>query len=331
MVNYYELLGVSQDADNSSIEQAIKKTRRLWNNRANSPDASIRAEAEQHVREVAEAEKILLDRSQREVYNQQLAQNRNDGVGQGPTGVSDTDWETEYFQAYNREMNDYAAQVARRVLSENDRNGRAWFLYGEALRRGNDNLGEAIIALQRASMLLPDDAGVFRQLGFAYLDAGKESDALKAFYSATKCDPNDSEYYALRAMMFRNASMIDDALSEARTAYQMAPRDNNVRFQLFLSLYEDARRSMSYNRSSGKHLIISKVQLDYINELLKEMALAIPEDENKAKCTASMDEIVKIVVDAETMKGSGLFSAGKPGYAYNYERSNEDTRASGRH
>lgn len=41
MVNYYDLLGVSQDADRATIEQAIKKTRRLWNNRANNPDASI--------------------------------------------------------------------------------------------------------------------------------------------------------------------------------------------------------------------------------------------------------------------------------------------------
>ena len=39
MVNYYDLLGVSQDADRATIEQAIKKTRRLWNNRANNPDA----------------------------------------------------------------------------------------------------------------------------------------------------------------------------------------------------------------------------------------------------------------------------------------------------
>ena len=52
MVNYYDLLGVSQDADRATIEQAIKKTRRLWNNRANNPDASIRAEAEQHVRAI---------------------------------------------------------------------------------------------------------------------------------------------------------------------------------------------------------------------------------------------------------------------------------------
>lgn len=331
MVNYYELLGVSQDADGPSIEQAIKKTRRLWNNRANNPDASIRTEAEQHVREVAEAEKILLNGSKRAEYDRQLSQNpRNDGVDQRPV-ESSPDWEEDFFQAYNRGMNDYAAQTAQRAISANDRNGRAWFLYGEALRRGGNNGEEAIGALQRASMLLPNDAGVFRQLGFAYLDAGRPRDALQAFYSATKCDPNDSEYYSLRAMLFRNADMIDDALSEARTAYKMTPGNNDVRFQYFLTLREDALRSMSYNRSSGKHLIINKVQLDYINALLKEMALTIPEDANNAKYTSAMDEIVKIVVDAETMKGGGFFSASKPGYEYNYERSNSDTRSSGRH
>ena len=30
MVNYYELLEISQDADKTTVEQAIRKTRRLW-------------------------------------------------------------------------------------------------------------------------------------------------------------------------------------------------------------------------------------------------------------------------------------------------------------
>lgn len=328
MVNYYELLSISQDADRASIEQAIKKTRRLWNNRANSPDASIRAEAEQHVREIAEAEKILLNDSKREEYNRQLSQSpRNDGADQQSSG-NPSDWEEEYFQAYNRDLTDAAAQIAQRAIAANERNGRAWFLYGEALRRGGNNEG-AIGPLQHASLLLPDDAKVYRQLGFAYMDVGKSNDSLKAFYNATNCDPNDSEYYSLRAMLFRNAEMIDEAISEARMAYKMAPNDNSVRFECFFALYEDALRSMSYNRSSGKHLIINKVQLDYVNGLLKEMALTIPEDTNKTKCTTAMDDIVKTVVDAESTKG-GFFSS-KPGYQYNYDISNADTRSTGKH
>ena len=326
MVNYYELLSVPQNADRATIEQAIKKTRRLWNNRANSPDASIRAEAEQHVREIAEAEKILLNDAKREEYNQQLAQApSSNGVDLGGRRIIK---KKKYFAAYNRDMTDYAAQVAQRAINANERDGRAWFLYGEALRRGGD-YDRAIPPLQKASMILRNDAGVFRQLGFAYQDAGKLGDALQAFYDATRCNPNDSEFYSLRAALFRRAEMIDDALSEAKKAFEMTPNDDSVRFEYFFALYEDALRSISYNRSSGKHLIINRVQLDYVNGLLKTMALTIPQDSNKAKCTSYMDEIVKYVVDAESTKG-GFFSS-KPGYQYNYEISNADTRSTGKH
>ena len=137
MVNYYELLDIPRNADKAAIEQAIKKTRRVWNNRANNPDAAIRAEAEMHVKEIAEAEKILLDASKRQEYDVQLSQApKNDVVNQ--SSVDDSDWEAEFFQAYNRDMNDYAAQIAQRAVQTNERNGRAWFLYGEALRRGGN-------------------------------------------------------------------------------------------------------------------------------------------------------------------------------------------------
>ena len=74
MVNYYELLEIPQNADKATIEQAIRKTRRVWNNRANNPDVTIRAEAERHVKEIAEAEKILLDVGKRQEYDEQLRQ-----------------------------------------------------------------------------------------------------------------------------------------------------------------------------------------------------------------------------------------------------------------
>ena len=86
VVNYYELLEIPQNADKAAIEQAIKKTRRVWNNRANNPDVAIRAEAEMHVKEIAEAEKILLDASKRQEYDVQLSQApKNDVVDQTPS------------------------------------------------------------------------------------------------------------------------------------------------------------------------------------------------------------------------------------------------------
>lgn len=192
MVNYYNLLEISQNASKDEISAAIRKARRTWNNRANNPDAKIRAEAEQRVREIAEAEGILLNDSKREEYNRQLEQS-HDTPTNGSEEECSEDWEDEFFRAYDRDLTDYAAQVAQKAIRANERNGRAWFLYGEALRKGGNSEG-AIGPFQRASVLLPDDARVFRQLGFAYYDSDRLSDALQAFYDASRCDPDDCEY-----------------------------------------------------------------------------------------------------------------------------------------
>ncbi len=326
MVNYYELLGVSQDADIASIKQAIKKTRRLWNNRANSPDATIRAEAERHVREIAEAEKILLDESSRNEYNRNLIQ----GTGSSPqnTAENNDSWEDEYFQAYDRDLNDYAAQIAQRAISANDRNGRAWFLYGEALRRGGRNR-ESITAFQRASMLLPNDSNPYRQMGIAYMGEDDSEGAIHAFSNAIKIAPHLADLYMWRAKVYRIIGMIDSAKSDAAAAHNIDPDDNEVKLEYFLALVNDAFRAMSYNRSSGKHLIISKKQLDYVNTLLEEIALTIPEGEYEAECKKYMEEIVSCVSEAEYLKPGGFFSLPKYGYEINYEKSNADTRSSG--
>ena len=326
MVNYYELLEIPQSADRTAIEQAIRKTRRTWNNRANNPDATIRAEAERHVKEIADAEKILLDANKRQEYDVQLSQApKSDTIDQSTD--DDYDWESDYFQAYDRDMPEYAAQVAQKEIRKNERNGRAWFLYGEALRRSG-NIDEGIDALKRASLLM-DDEGVYRQLGFAYADRNQLGEAYKAFKYASRLNPGSGEYYALAANCLRNMGRIKEALEEAKIAYSKDPDDEQVKFEYFVALYEDAMQAMSYNRSSGKHLIINKVQLDYVNDILKTMSVIVPKNDDS--CMKAMEEIVQIVVDAESQKGAGFLRAGKPGYQYNYEVSNDDTRSSGLH
>lgn len=326
MVNYYELLEITQNADKQTIEQAIRKTRRVWNNRANNPDATIRAEAERHVKEIAEAEKILLDDNKRKEYDIQLSQEPQTEVVDQSTS-NNIDWEEEFFRAYNCKMNDYAAQIAQREISVHERNGRAWFLYGEALRRSG-NISQAIEALKRASLLLDDD-GVYRQLGFAYSEVKQYGDACNAFMTAAKIAPNVAEYHSFAANCLRTIGMITEAIAEAKEAYSINPNDEQVKFEFFVALYEDAMKAMAYNRSSGKHLIINKKQLDYVNDPLKTMSVVVPKEDSR--CTKAMEEVVQVVVDAEQTKRVALFGAGKPGYQYNYEVSNADTRSTGLH
>lgn len=326
MVNYYELLEIARDADEKSIEQAIRKTRRLWNNRANNPDINIRTEAEMHVKEIAQAEKILLDQAKRKEYDLQLNQPPKPATKEQPAN-DDCSWEDEYFRAYDRDMNDYAAQVALEAIRRNERNGRAWFLYGEALRRVED-FTRSIDALKHASLLM-DDVDVYRQLGFAYADFGNYAEAYKSFMQASRMDPEEFEYHSLAANCLRVIGRIQDAIAEAKIAYSMNSENEQARFEYFAALHEDAMRVMAYNRSSGKHLIINKKQLDYINNLLETMSVVIPKSDES--CTKALEEIVKIAVDAESMKGGGFFKASKPGYEYNYEVSNADTRSTGLH
>ena len=327
MVNYYELLEIPQNADKTTIEQAIRKTRRIWNNRANNPDAAIRAEAEMHVKEIADAEKVLLDANKRQEYDVQLSRApKNDVVDQTPD--INSNWEEEFFQAYDRDMNDYAAQIAQREIRVHERNGRAWFLYGEALRRCG-NLAEGIDAMKRASLLIDDDAGIYRQLGFAYADCNQYGEAYRAFKAASQINPSNYEFHCLAANCLRNAGMITEAIEEAKIAYSINSNDEQVRFEYFVALHEDAMKAMSYNRSSGKHLILNRKQLDYINDILKTMSVVVPKSDDS--CTKAMENIVQIVVDAESTKGGGFLRAGKLGYEYNYEVSNSDTRSTGLH
>lgn len=123
--------------------------------------------------------------------------------------------------------------------------------------------------------------------------------------------------------------MITEAIAEAKNAYSMNPDDERVRIEYFVALHEDAMKAMAYNRSSGKHLIINRKQLDYINDILKTMAVVVPKSDDG--CTKAMEDIVQIVADAESTKGGGFLRVGKPGYEYNYEVSNADTRSTGLH
>lgn len=327
MVNYYELLEIPQNTDKTTIEQAIRKNRRIWNNRANNPDAAIRAEAELHVKEIAEAEKILLDAGKRQEYDVQLREEPEAEVTNQPTD-DNFNWEEEFFRAYDRDMNDYAAQIAQQEIRLHERNGRAWFLYGEALRRAG-NLIQGIDALKRASLLVDNDAGIYRQLGFAYMECNQHGDAYRAFKTAAQINPGDFEYHYLAANCLRIMGMLKEAIAEAKIAYSMNPEDEQVRFEYFIALHEDAINAMAYNRSSGKHLIINKIQLDYVNDLLKVMSVIVPKNDDR--CTKLLEDVVKIVVDAESSKGGGFFKISKPGYQYNYEVSNADTRSTGLH
>lgn len=53
-------------------------------------------------------------------------------------------------------------------------------------------------------------------------------------------------------------------------------------------------KAMAYNRSSGKHLIINKKQLDYVNNLLKTMSVVVPNN-RFAVCLKDYNKVIGFI------------------------------------
>ncbi|SFI86133.1 J domain-containing protein [Thermoflavimicrobium dichotomicum] len=76
MKDYYQLLGVSQQASKEEIEQAILQQMRVWTHRINAPTLTKRQEAERMVEELEQIKEILLDDEKRKQYDQELEKSR---------------------------------------------------------------------------------------------------------------------------------------------------------------------------------------------------------------------------------------------------------------
>jgi len=332
MVNYYELLGISNDADTGTIQKAIRENRRLWNNRANSPDAAIRSEAERHVKEIADAEKILLDATERRSYDERLRQAPADNFGSTDTAedsyVDPYAWEEDFFEAYNNGVYDVAASIADEATRVNGKDGGAWYLSGISYISAGKPL-DAIPRLKMAVTYNTGDEDAMYALGLAYFNYELYEDAYKTFMNAIQIDTTDFRCYLYMAKCCRRTNQTRAALNASKRAYELEPGNTDVRWEYFVNLYDDVKNAISYNRNAGWHLITNKTQLDYVNNALKIMSAVVLRDDRELM--ADMDEIVRLVADAESTKGGGILRAGKPGYQYNYEVSDNYTRSSGLH
>jgi curved DNA-binding protein CbpA len=72
-VDFYEVLGVPQNATDAAVERAINELQRKWRSRQNSPDPKRRMEAEEMMRTVEAAEVTLKDGNRRLAFDRAWA------------------------------------------------------------------------------------------------------------------------------------------------------------------------------------------------------------------------------------------------------------------
>lgn len=324
MTNYYELLEIAPTASEEEVRAAVRKMRRTWNARTTNPNADIRAEAEQRVRDIAEAEKILLDAQARAEYDGQLARPDPGEAPPADGGQEDPDAWVEQADTF-RNNGDLLSLVnlAQRVIQAQPQNWLAWYVLGDAYNdQRNDTEAEKCLW---QSLRLRETEGPYEVLGFLYLRHQQMEDALHCFAKAGELDPASDRYQYERAETFREMGRTQEAIDTVEMAYwkEGGQRTPFARKVYFDCLRDHIYHSISYNRSSGRHLILNRRQLDFVKDRLPRLA-ELEDPENPAQVRAER-ELRQIVLDAE--KTSGFFN--KHGYEKNYETASDEVRRTG--
>jgi tetratricopeptide (TPR) repeat protein len=109
---------------------------------------------------------------------------------------------------------------ARQLLKLHPNSGFVWQVLGVALRmQGQD----ALPALERATILLPDDAGAHTNLGNALAQRGRLDDAAASYRRALALSPEFAEAHNNLGNVWRGLGQLDDAVGSYRRALHIKP------------------------------------------------------------------------------------------------------------
>jgi len=189
MVNYYNLLHIAPNADDATIRTSIKKERRVWNQRASHPKQEIRTEAEQKVRDIAEAENVLLNPTSRAQYNQTLTNNPSPVDTGEPITSGEKDWlviAKQYWTAGNTNSASYAV---REAVQQQPDNPDAWY-WKAVISSGMKNYSDAQFELNEAIRLNSSEPDYQYELGSLYFDCEQYQAALSQFIKVQEMDKN---------------------------------------------------------------------------------------------------------------------------------------------
>jgi tetratricopeptide (TPR) repeat protein len=266
-VNYYEILQVPQTASDADVRAAVTKQRRVWVKRQGSPDPARRTEAEQRMRHIDQAEKILLSQVSRTSFDRELASYRPPAAA---SAVDDVDW-LDKARAYLNADNPGAANyAAREAVNQRSSSHEAWFVRGHSsflLGNGPD----AEYELAEASRLQPDSSLYHYALGEVYSAQEKWQAAMAEYQRALRMEPRNPEYLTSVAQVHLQTDSAGKAVEIMEQVVREHPANPAFKFYLAIALHDHAIDQLAefapmvYNGqviSEGGFMIASEAQAD---------------------------------------------------------------------
>lgn len=264
--NYYNILGIAQSASTENIQKTIAEKRREWTPRSGHPKLETRQLAEQTIKNIAEAESILLDPSKRRDYDQQLAaqlaapEPTQDGTTQG------RDWlqiARDYLVQGNSSQANYAA---REATSQQPENSEAWYFRGLSSAQLGNN-ADAEFELSEAVRLNPNDASYHAELGDFYKSNELWNKALTEYTRASQLEPSNVYYSAFVGLSEGALGNIKRSHDLLKAAYEKLPKDETIRYLYGLTLSDTITDTWS-TYHDGSQTILSESQLNHSKEKL---------------------------------------------------------------
>lgn len=239
LVDYYAILGVPRNAQDEAIKNAVRSERRIWVKRQQAPKLERRQEAELRMRQIAEAEAVLLDAAQRSAYDRRL----DNYVAPTATGGGG-DWAgraEEYLRAGNAHA---AHSAAKEATSANPDHHRAWFVRAHAsMMLGSYN--DAVFEFSEAIRINPGDPEYHFDFGTLHEANEKWSAAKHEYELASRIDPGNPLYQVAIANTIIQMDKPDEALPILEMVHAQHPDVMDFNFYLALALYYSSMQHVS--------------------------------------------------------------------------------------
>jgi tetratricopeptide (TPR) repeat protein len=297
-VNFYDILpGIVETSSAEAIRDAIRQQRQVWNKRAAQADPVKREQAQKRVRDLGEAERVLLSPEKKREHDQQARQHHHQENVEAQEGDGGRDWlalARDYFERGNAASAKYAA---REAIAKNGASHEAWsiranssFLMGE-FQNANFEFREAI-------SLKPDSPDYHFDYAEAFSALGQLANALSEYEAALRLSPGNPLYRTAIANILLQQGQAEKALSLMEEVVKENPGVSSFAYYLALAI-ESVQLTKWSRLKNGNWVITSEAQID-VTRKMSGRALSLKFDD--APLRKSLQENLTLADKAAAVK-----------------------------
>lgn len=276
-INFYDILpGVNETSDAAAIRKEIRDQRQIWNKRAAQADPVKREQAQKRIRDLAEAERVLLDADRKRTFDQQARHQRSTTTA-GAAGPSDgRDWLSQaraYFDGGNAASAYYAS---REAIAQNGSSHEAWSIRANSSFLMN-NFQDAGFEFREAIRLKPDSPDYHFDYAEAFAARDQWSDARSEYEAALRLDPSNPLYRTAIANVLLHQDEPQRALDIMEEVVKENPQITVFQYYLALAIEQVQLTKWSQTRS-GSYILTSPAQIE-LTRKMSGRALALKFDD----------------------------------------------------